>query len=221
MFTCIFLPLVGSVALGAYEYRSLFMKNLDQVVAHYVAYQFVFVVVGVLATVVFLYKLLISRLLDRRLRAIRGTNYSIMMSNSSSRYLSDREVKSREKHARMIAHTAVFVFMVISTFLVSLIPHMHIQSDELNFSLTTVPQGVCLVACWIFAVIYIFNSGVVMICSFAVFYLLTFSLFVLCTKGFALDLIKQELVYWVWLFAPSAVVFFLREANILPNFEDY
>ena len=221
MFTCIFLPLVGAAALGAYEYRNLFMKNLDQVVANYVAYQFVFVLVGVLATIVFLYKLLVSRLLEKRLKTINGTNYAITMSGSSDSYLSAQDIKNRERHAKIAAHVAVFVFIVASTFLVSLIPHLQIQSDELRFSLTGASQGICLVACWIFAVIYIFNCGVGMILSFAFFYLAAFTFGTLIKNGFTMDLIKQELICWAWLFAPSVAAFFLRELNFLPNFEDY
>ncbi|MBQ8706765.1 MAG: hypothetical protein IJ523_01610 [Succinivibrionaceae bacterium] len=220
MFTCILLPLAGAVALGAYEYRDLFMKNLDQVVASYVAYQFVFILTGVIATLVFLYKLMVSRILYNYRKKLHNKNHVIYMSGSTEKYLSKEEIAGIDRRGQISADVAVFGFIVLTTAMVALVPQLGLKSEELRIELSADP-GICLAACWIFAMICIFNSGIAMVGSLALMVAATLGTHMLVKYGFSGEMLKQNAVVMAWLLVPSAAAVLLRELKIIPSFEDY
>ncbi len=220
MFTCIFLPLVGAIGLGIYRYEKQFMNNLDSVVATYVIYQFVFIVVGILATVIFLYKLMLSNLLNRQIKAISGKNHMIYMNSSSADYLTPEQIAQKESRVRRIVAVAAWLFVMITVVLSFALLPMKIVSEELELKMLTYPC-LCVSACWLFACFYILNSGMLAILVTAGGCFLFNSVLALGGHGIFADSISASLPILLWMFVPSLAMFFLRELKIIPSFEEY
>ncbi len=220
MFTCILLPLVGTAVLAFHEYRGAFMDNLDHAVATYVAYQLVFLVAGILATLIHLYKLLVSRLLARRLKVIHNHNHIVTMSGSGDPYLEDGEIRKKERLVRNVAHTAVFAFLLATSLLTLGLPHLGLESEELAVSLIQAGPCICFTACWIFATLYIFNCGFAMICVLAASFAGALALFRLLPGGVSPGEFRELGLMLAWCFIPAVAGFFLRELRILPYFDD-
>lgn len=226
LFTLVFYPMIGAICLSLYQYKGSIVDNLDQLMVCYFAYLAVFVSVGMLATVTFLFKLLISTLLNKRVKKIRSVNQKIYMSGSGQDYLSKKDTSNKEDFSKKLAHVSVFLFILVTTLAFYMMRYLPLNSELINFHMTPF-KGLIICSIWYTTVFYVFNCGLMMLGShlFVVLAGILFNL-VIKSSSFAGDIntitVLQNLGMSVGLFfLPALIMFFVREFRFITSFEDY
>ena len=225
LFTLIIYPIIGAVGLGLYQYKNTAMDNLDQITIICFAYLTVYVGVGMLGVVTFLYKLLISSLLKNQIRNINEVNHRIYMSGSSARYLSKKETTQKELLSRKIANIGVFFYILVSTSCFYLARYLPLSSELMAISMDPF-KGLVVCCIWYTVVFYVFNCGLVMLGAHLLVAVLAISFNFFTSSSYSdfasMVTALQNVGFSLGMFfLPSLILFFIREFRFIPSFEDY
>ncbi len=226
LFTLVVYPIIGAIGLGLYQFKNAAMDSLDQIMVIYFSYLAVYIGVGMLAIVTFLFKLLISSLLNRHIKNIRSVNHNIYMSGSTKQYQSKDQTSSRELKSRKVANVCVFFYILVTTLCFFVARTLPLSSELLKFTMDPL-KGLVICSIWYTCVFLIFNSGLLMLgAHIVVVGLAVLFNFITHAGPFAGDISTvvafQNIGFSVGMFfLPSLILFFIREFRFISTFEDY
>lgn len=225
IFASVLYSIIGSLSLYAYQNRSNIMNQLDQIPWLLLYYFLFFIFVVVIATFVFGFKNIIVKFKERKVSDIKGKNQKIYMTNSVEAYQDKIQEQKNIRRIQNIVDVMVILFITLTTYGVYSLNFITYKFDYVDFSINY--QTIVLITiCWFTTLFYVFNCWIkqfiifILIHCIVVFIAMFFAPDYFKTGVFSVANVITVGKTFVYIFAPTIILFFIKEHISSLSFRD-